>query len=212
MPNFINRTEAGKLLAKKLTAYFKYPDAIVLALPRGGVPVAYEVSQALQLPLDVFLVRKLGMPGQEELAIGAIAMGGVRVLNDSIIRSFAIDQATIDDIAAEQEQELERRNELYRHGQTAPILTQRTVILIDDGIATGATMKAAIKAIRHQHPAKLIVATPVMPADTYVEFKQLVDELICLEIPEPFYSVGMHYEEFPQTSDAEVCTLLASTK
>lgn len=212
MPSFLNRTEAGKLLAKKLIAYSKHPDAIVLALPRGGVPVAYEVSQALQLPLDVFLVRKLGMPGQEELAMGAIAMGGVRVLNDSIIRSFAIDQATIDDIAAEQEQELERRNTLYRHGKPAPTLTQHTVILIDDGIATGATMKAAIKAIRHQHPAKLIVATPVMPADTYVEFKQLVDELICLEMPEPFYSVGMHYEEFPQTSDAEVCALLANTE
>src|SRR5438309_1915033 len=173
---FRNRNEAGRLLAKKLTAYANRPDVLVLALPRGGVPVAYEVARALHAPLDIFLVRKLGVPGHEELAMGAIATGGVRVLNEDVVRSLGIPGGEIDAVAAEEQRELERREREYRGSRPAPDVRDRTVILIDDGLATGSTMRAAVAALRQQHPARIVVAVPVGAPDTCDEFKAEADE------------------------------------
>lgn len=209
MQRFRDRVHAGQQLVDKLQAYADRPDAIVLALPRGGLPVAFEVSQALHLPLDAFLVRKLGVPGQEELAMGAIAMGGMRVLNKDIIVSLGLSKETIESVAAVQEQELQRRNDLYRQGKAAPEVKDRAVILVDDGIATGATIRSAIAAITKMKPSRLIVAVPVSALDTFYVVKKEVDEIICLETPEPFYSVGSWYEDFPQTSDEEVQDFLS---
>ncbi len=205
---FKNRKAAGQFLAKELAAYANRQDVLVLALPRGGVPVAFEVAKALNAPLDVFVVRKLGVPEQQELAMGAIASGGVRVLNENIVRSLGVSEAAINQVAAKEQQELERRERLYRGNRPVPTLHGRTVILVDDGLATGATMRAALGALQQQKPAKIIVAVPVSASETCQEFQSKVDEVVCAATPSPFYSVGLWYEEFPQTTDEEVRDLL----
>ena len=206
MGRFANRTEAGKVLATKLMKYANRGDVLVLALPRGGVPVAYEVARALHAPLDVFLVRKLGVPGHEELAMGAIASGGVRVLNEEVAIYF--DEAAIDAVATREQEELKRRERLYRGDRPAPDVRGRTVILVDDGLATGSTMRAAAAALRKMQPAKIIVAVPVAAPETCEEFRHEVDEVVCAVTPEPFMAVGLWYEDFSQTSDDEVRQLL----
>ena len=206
---FRNRNEAGRLLAEKLAAYANRSDVLVLALPRGGVPVAYEVARRLGAPLDVFLVRKLGVPGYEELAMGAVATGGVRVLNDQIVNGLGIPSYVIDAVAAQEQQELERRERLYRGGRPPPEVRGRTVILVDDGLATGATMRAAIMALRQLQPARIIVATPTASPEICEELRSEVDEVICAITPEPFLAVGHWYEDFSQTTDDEVRNLLA---
>ncbi|MGB9633600.1 MAG: phosphoribosyltransferase [Chloroflexaceae bacterium] len=205
---FHDRTAAGRALAARLTAYADRPDTIVLALPRGGVPVGYEIATALNAPLDLMLVRKLGVPGEEELAMGAIAEGGVRVLNTDVVRGLRIDPDTIAQVAAREGQELERRGRLYRGGRLAPDLRGKTVILVDDGLATGATMRAAIVAARAQEPARIIVAAPVAARETVALLESMVDEVIVVQTPEPLAAIGLWYEEFPQVSDEEVRALL----
>jgi predicted phosphoribosyltransferase len=206
---FRNRSEAGRLLAAKLAAYAKRPDVIVLALPRGGVPVAYEVARALEVPLDVFLVRKLGVPGHEEYALGAIATGGVRVINQDVVRASGIPPATIEAIAAREQQELERRERLYRGDRPPPDMHGRTVILVDDGLATGATMYAAVQALRRQGAGRVVVAVPIAPPETCDQLREVVDDVVCAVTPEPFHAVGLWYEDFSQTTDDEVRDLLA---
>src|SRR5216117_4424631 len=206
---FPNRTEAGRELAEKLVSYAGRDDVIVLGLPRGGVPVAFEVAQRLGAPLDVFIVRKLGVPGFEELAAGAIASGGVRVLNEDVVRALPNAEETIESITARETAELERREQEYRDGRPAPELRDRIVILVDDGLATGATMRAAVKALRHRGAAKIVVAVPVGPPDTCREIDQEADETICLSTPEFFQAVGQYYEDFSQTSDDDVRELLS---
>jgi putative phosphoribosyl transferase len=203
-----DRREAGRQLAAKLAAYAGRPDVIVLALPRGGVPVAYEVARALGAPLDIFLVRKLGLPGREELAMGAVASGGIRVLNEEVVRALRIPEEVIDEVAAEEMEELERREQLYRGDWPPPDVRGRTVILIDDGLATGSTMRAAIAALRQQHPARIVVAVPVGAPETCAEFQDEADEAICALTPDPFYAVGLWYGDFTQTTDEEVRDLL----
>lgn len=205
---FRNRTEAGILLARKLTAYADRSDVLVLALPRGGVPVGFEVAKALHAPLDVVIVRKLGTPGQEELAMGAITTGGVRVLNDRVVQALGISESEIDAVAAKEEKELERREHLYRGRRAAPDVRGRTVILVDDGIATGTTIRVAITVLKTQSSSRLVVAVPVAPLSTREELEQEVDEVVCLLSPEEFWAIGLWYENFPQTSDEEVCDLL----
>lgn len=205
---FADRIEAGRLLAKELTQYQQAPDTVVLALPRGGVPVAFEICQQLQLPLDVFLVRKLGTPGQEELAMGAIAEEGITIFNDEIIQSLGIDKELIDQAIKQQQEIIDERAIRYRQKRKALPLENKTVILVDDGIATGATMKAAIMAIRKRSCARLVVAVPVAPPDTLTEIQPMVDDLICLQAPEMFFAIGNWYQDFSQTSDDEVCDLL----
>ncbi|TMC23352.1 MAG: phosphoribosyltransferase [Chloroflexi bacterium] len=206
---FRDRTEAGQVLAARLTAYSHRPDVLVLALPRGGVPVAFEVARALHAPLDVLVVRKLGVPGYEELAMGAIASGGVRVLNDDVVRMLGISEAVINRVVADAQSELERRERLYRGERRAAEVQGRTVVLVDDGIATGATTRAAIAVIRHQQPARIVLAVPVAASVTCEEFETLVDELVCVIRPEVFYAVGFWYEHFEQTTDEQVCDVLA---
>src|SRR5437870_2407975 len=206
---FPNRTAAGRLLAEKLIKYAGRDDVIVLGLPRGGVPVAYEVAKRLNVPLDVFIVRKLGVPGFEELAAGAIASGGVRVLNEDVMRALPNADETIESVTARETAELERREQSYRDGRPAPELRDRTIILVDDGLATGATMRAAVKALRHRGAAKIVVAVPVGPPDTCREFEDEADETICASVPEFFQAVGQYYDDFSQTSDDEVRELLA---
>ncbi len=203
-----NRAEAGQRLANMLNAYANRDDVLVLALPRGGVPVAYEVAKALHAPLDVFVVRKLGVPGQEELAMGAIASGSVRVLNDDVLRMFHISEYDLT-VAEERERvELKRRERRYRDDRPIPDIRHSTVILIDDGIATGSTMYAAVEALRRQCPDRLVVAVPVGASSTCSELLSQVDEVICAETPEPFYGVGEWYDEFEQMSDDDVHNLL----
>lgn len=204
-----DRTEAGRVLASMLTTYTNRRDVLVLALPRGGVPVAYEVARVLHVPLDVFLVRKLGVPGHEELAMGAIAMGGIRVVNEDVIRSLHIPPHVVDIVAFKEERELERRERLYRDDRPLPVVRDQTIILIDDGLATGATMRAAVHALRIQDPAKIVVAVPVAAYATYLQFWAEVDEIICAQTPEIFYGVGWWYEDFLQTSDQQVRELLS---
>jgi len=206
---FRDRREAGQLLATKLTAYANRPDVLVLALPRGGVPVAYEVARALGAPMDIFLVRKLGVPGYEELAMGAIATGGVRVLNDELVGGLRIPDYIIDEVAAWEQQELERRERLYRGDRPMPDVRGRTVILVDDGLATGATMQAAVKALRLQQPARIVVAVPTAAPETCAQLRAVADDVICAITPEPFHAVGLWYEDFSQTTDEEVRDLLA---
>jgi len=206
---FRDRREAGQLLATKLTAYANRPDVLVLALPRGGVPVAYEVARALGAPLDIFLVRKLGIPGYEELAMGAIATGGVRVLNDQVIGGLRIPDYIVDEVAASEQRELMRRERLYRGDRPAPDVRGRTVILVDDGLATGATMLAAVKALRRQQPARIVVAVPTASPEVCEQLRAEVDDVICAITPEPFHAVGLWYEDFSQTTDEEVRDLLA---
>jgi putative phosphoribosyl transferase len=205
---FRNRNEAGRFLADKLKAYANRPDVLVLALPRGGVPVAYEVATALKAPLDVFLVRKLGVPGHEELAMGALGSGGVRVLNEDVVNYLRIPAEVIEQVAATEQHELERREKLYRGDRPPLDVRNRTVILIDDGLATGSTMRAAAVALRQQQPARIVVAVPVAAAETCNEFRKEVDEIVCATTPEPFYAVGLWYEDFSQTGDDEVRELL----
>jgi predicted phosphoribosyltransferase len=209
---FRDRREAGRLLATKLAVYANRPDVLVLALPRGGVPVAYEVARALGAPLDVFLVRKLGVPGHEELAMGAIASGGVRVLNEQLVRALGIPDRVIAAAAAEEQRELERRERLYRGDRPAPDVRGRTVILVDDGLATGASMLAAVQALRRQGAAHIVVAVPVASPDTCAALRPEVDDIICAATPEPFHAVGLWYQDFSQTTDDEVRDLLASPR
>lgn len=205
---FADRRDAGEKLADKLKEYENRPDVLVLALPRGGVPVAYEVASALGAPLDVFLVRKLGVPGYEELAMGAIATGGVSVLNEDVTTSIGLSDLAISEVRDREQKELERREQLYR-GNRAPLDVQgHTVILIDDGLATGSTMRAAIAALRKMSPAKIVVAVPVAAPETCETIRNEVDDIICAVTPEPFLAVGTWYSDFSQTSDDEVRDLL----
>jgi putative phosphoribosyl transferase len=209
MRPFADRAAAGQVLAEKLAAYAGQDDVIVLALPRGGVPVAYEVALALRVPLDVFLVRKLGAPGHEELAMGAIASGDVVVMNDEVIKSMKVSDEVVEATIAGQRLELARRESAYR-GDRSPIdVAGRTVILIDDGLATGSTMRAAVTALRRQHPERIVVAVPIGAPSTCAEFRSIADEVICAVSPEPFRAVGMWYDDFTQTRDEEVSDLLA---
>jgi putative phosphoribosyl transferase len=205
---FKDRTDAGRKLAARLKHYADREDVLVLALPRGGVPVAYEVAKELNVPLDVFLVRKLGVPGHEELAMGAIASGGVRVVNEDIVNYLKIPNAVIDAVAAREQRELERRARAYRGDRPPPDVKDRIVILIDDGLATGSTMRAAAASLRLQKPRRIVVAVPVSSPETCDEFRSEVDEIVCAFTPEHFQGVGLWYEEFSQTSDEEVRELL----
>lgn len=205
---FANRTEAGEFLATRLVVYANRPDVLVLALPRGGVPVAFAVAQALHVSLDIFVVRKLGVPGHEELAMGAIATGGVRVLNDEVVQYLDIPDEMIDIVAAREMQEIRRRERLYRDDRPIPQVHGRTVILVDDGLATGSTMRAAVAALRRQQPARIVVAVPIAAPETCEELRTEVDEIVCAVTPEPFHAVGLWYEDFAQTTDEEVRALL----
>ena len=205
---FRDRREAGKALAAALGSYAGRSDVLVLALPRGGVPVAVEVADALGVPLDLFLVRKLGTPRHHELAMGAIASGGVRVINDDIVRWYGISPAEIDEVAGEEQRELERRESAYREGRAALPIAGRTVILIDDCLATGSSMRASVQAVRRHNPARIVVAVPVGARDTCDELSAHADELVCARSPEPFVAVGQWYGDFNQTTDQEVRDLL----
>ncbi|MEW6161671.1 MAG: phosphoribosyltransferase [Verrucomicrobiota bacterium] len=203
-----NRSEAGRFLSQKLSDYAHRPDVVVLALPRGGVPVAYEVAKALGATLDIFLVRKLGLPGHEELAMGAIASGGVRVLNDSVVRAFNIGPATMERVTADEQRRLEHRERLYRGKWPFPELSGKIVILVDDGLATGSSMRAAVTALRQKHPARIVIAVPTAAPETCEAFRHEVDEVVCGRTPDPFLAVGLWYKDFSQTSDDEVRDLL----
>ncbi|AZL16242.1 phosphoribosyltransferase [Rickettsiales endosymbiont of Stachyamoeba lipophora] len=205
---FKDREDAGKKLAGKLRHYVGKHHTLILALPRGGVPVAHEVARSLNIPFDVFIVRKLGTPRSSELAMGAITLGGHIIFNEDIIQMYSITPEDIKREVAKQEQELQRRNELYRSGKPFPNIKNQIIILIDDGIATGATISVAVKALKEEHPAKIIIATPIAPQDIYEKLKKQVDEVICLDVPEVFYGVGQFYQDFSQTSDEEVIKLL----
>jgi putative phosphoribosyl transferase len=205
---FRDREEAGRKLAEQLHVYANRKDVIVLGIPRGGVPVAFEVAKALHAPLDIFLSRKLGVPGQEELAFGAIATGGTRVLDREIIEAAGISEKQIGQITAKVEKELERRANLYRGARPSLKVEGLTVLLVDDGIATGSSMRAAIDALRQMKPARLVVAAPVAPLSTCNRLKREVDELVCVHTPEEFYAIGQFYEDFSQTADEEVAELL----
>jgi putative phosphoribosyl transferase len=207
---FQDRTDAGRQLAEKLLSYAGRDDVFVLALPRGGVPVAFEVAQRLGVPLDVFVVRKLGVPGHEELAMGAIASGGVRVLNEDVLYVLADAQSIVEMVTAIEREELKRRERDYRGDRPAPEARGRTVILVDDGLATGATMRAAAAALRQQGAAKIIVAVPVGAPSTCHEIRSVADEVVCLQTPGSFMGVGQYYEDFSQTADEEVRELLAA--
>jgi putative phosphoribosyl transferase len=207
---FPDRRSAGKILAGQLLEYAGRPDVIVLALPRGGVPVAFEVAGALQAPLDVFIVRKLGVPGHEELAMGAIASGNVRVLNRSVVENLEIPNDVIDAIAEQEHSELQRREMLFREDRPPLQLLGKTVILVDDGLATGSTMRAAIAAVRQQYAARIVVAVPVADAETCAEIRSQVDEVVCALMPDNLGAVGRWYLDFAQTTDEEVRELLAA--
>jgi len=208
---FTDRAEAGELLAARFTELADRDNAIVLALPRGGVPVGYQVARSLRVPLDVFVVRKLGVPGHEELAMGAIASGGVRLLNDEVVDALGIPGPLIDQVARREQAELERREQLYRGNRPLVSLTNKTVILVDDGLATGSTMRAAVAAIRRQQPKEIIVAVPVGAPSTCDEMREVAEDVVCLRTPEPFVAVGLWYRDFGETSDAEVRELLGRT-
>lgn len=204
-----NRTEAGQLLASRLTAYADCPDGLVLALPRGGVPVAFEIARKLHLPLDVCLVRKLGVPGHKELAMGAIASNDVTIVNRDVVNWLHVSPETIERVAAQEKEELARRDRVYRGNRPAPEIRDRTIILVDDGIATGATIRAAIATLRQQQPKEIVVAVPVAAPSVCQELRTEVDKLICLRKPEPLHSISLWYEDFSQTTDEEVRQLLA---
>jgi putative phosphoribosyl transferase len=206
---FKNRIEAGEHLAKRLAIYAGRSDTIVLALPRGGVPVGFAIADALELPLDILLVRKLGVPGHEEYAMGAIAGGGLYVLQSDVLEMLGISTATVETVAQDALKEIERRERLYRPGRPAPQFDERVILLVDDGLATGSTMLAAVSVLRLAKPARVVVAVPVAAPDACRMLQPKVDEMICLSTPEPFYAVGLWYEDFSQTSDEEVTRLLA---
>lgn len=207
---FANRRQAGALLAQRLLHLAGRDDVVVLGLPRGGVVVAYEVAQALEAPLDVFVVRKLGLPGHQEYAIGAIASGGIRVVNPDAVALYHLSDATIDAVAQSERRELERREQSYRTGRPPAPLEGRVVVLVDDGLATGSTMRAALLAVRQRHPSRIVVAVPVGSRETCREIGEMADEVVCISTPEPFRAVGLWYENFSQTSDDEVRQLLAA--
>jgi putative phosphoribosyl transferase len=207
-PRFRDRFEAARYLASALKHYAGRPNLLVLALPRGGVPVAYEVARALHAPLDVMLVRKLGVPGHEELAMGAIASGGIRVISDDVVRALGLPDRAIATVAAQEEHELQRRERLYRGDRPPPDVRGKTVILVDDGLATGSTMRAAIAALKAQGPERLVVAVPVAAPETCEAIQREVDEVVCALAPEPFLAVGQWYQDFSQISDEEVRELL----
>ena len=206
---FRDRHEAGRLLAERLAGYADRPDVVILALPRGGVPVAFEIAAALHVPLDVMVVRKLGVPGHEELAMGAIASGGVQVVNQDVVRHLGLSSAVLESVAATEYQELSRRERAYRGNRELTSVEGRTVILVDDGLATGSTMRAAVAALRKRGPARIVVAVPTAAPETCEELKTDVDEMVCATTPTPFYGVGQWYEDFSQTTDEEVRDLLA---
>ena len=205
---FRDRSHAGRALAGMLARYAGRPDVVVLALPRGGVPVGYEVARALGAPLDVFVVRKLGVPGHEELAMGAIASGGVRIVSENVVEALNISDRVIATVAAAEARELERRERLYREGRLFPDVRGRTLILVDDGLATGSSMRAAAAALRSLGAARIVAAVPVAPKESCDALRELVDEVVCARVPERFMAVGEWYEDFSQTSDEEVSELL----
>jgi Predicted phosphoribosyltransferases len=205
---FRDRRDAGKRLAEELHRYANRPDVMVLALPRGGVPVGFEVATALDSPLDVFVVRKLGLPWHEELAMGALARGGVRILDEDLIRAAGVSEEDVQRVTATEQRELERRERQYRGARPFPNLTGKTVILVDDGLATGYTMRAAVAALRQEGPARVIVAVPVAARETCAAFRDIADDIVCAVTPEPFHAVGLWYEDFSQTTDDEVRDLL----
>ena len=209
---FQDRMEAGRALAGLLGTYAHRKDVLILALPRGGVPVAFEVAQALNLPLDVFVVRKLGLPSNEELAMGALAAGNVRVLNEEVVNSFGITESIIEAVAEEERVELERRERLYRGHAPFPAVGDKTVLLVDDGLATGSTMRAAVAALRRQHPNRIVVAVPVAPPSTCEILRSEADEVVTVATPEPFYAVGQWYKVFDQTTDWQVRDLYERSK
>jgi predicted phosphoribosyltransferase len=206
---FKDRRDAGRRLAAALSQYAGRSDVIVLALPRGGVPVAHEVARALSVSLDVFPVRKLGVPGHGELAMGAIAAGGIEVLSDDLIRDLGIPSALVQQVAVRERLELDRRDRAYRGGRQPPAVRDRTVLLVDDGLATGSTMQVATLALRQQAPARIVIAVPVGASETCTRLRSVADEVVCLRMPEPFTAVGLWYEDFDQTSDEEVARLLS---
>src|SRR4051812_185221 len=208
MTRFFDRREAGQLLARELKHYANRSDVLVLALPRGGVPVAAETATSLNVPMDVFVVRKLGLPGQPELAMGAIATGGVRVLNESVVDALAVPNEVIDMVAAEEAQELERRERAYRQDRPRANVEGKTVIVVDDGVATGSTVLAAVAALRKLNAARVVIATPTIAATTWEHIQGKADEIVAVIKPEEFYGVGQWYENFSQTSDSEVRELL----
>lgn len=205
---FRDRAEGGRALGRKLAAYGGRDDVLVLALPRGGVPVAFEVAEVLDAPLDVFLVRKLGLPGHEEFAMGAIATGGTRVLDRTVIADANVSPEELDEITARERRELERREREYRGARPPPDVEAKIAILVDDGLATGSTMRAAIAALRTGRPRRIVVAVPTAAAETCDELRDEVDEIVCATTPEPFFAVGIWYEDFSQTTDDEVRMLL----
>lgn len=209
---FQDRREAGKLLAEKLIHYVNKPDVLILALPRGGVPVAFEVAKKLNAPLDIFIVRKLGVPGHEELAMGAIATGGIRVMNEEILNKINISQYAIEQVTHQELLEIRRREEQYRGKRPEPIIAGKAIIIIDDGLATGSTMKAAIKALKRQGPSVIIVGVPVADRDVCSQFRQIADDVVCAITPDYLGAVGRWYEDFSQTTDEEVIELLNQAK
>jgi putative phosphoribosyl transferase len=210
-PPFRNRTEAGRRLAELLHVYGHHPDVLVLALPRGGVPVAFEVARTLHAPLDVLIVRKLGLPGHEELAMGAITSGGVEFHHQSVLDSFQVSRATLDQVTHREREELARRERAYRGSRPFPVITDRTVILVDDGIATGSTMHAAVRALQLKHPAAIVVAAPVAAEDAVISLRRSGAQVVTELIPEEFFAIGQFYRDFSQTSDEEVKQLLAES-
>lgn len=208
---FRDRAEAGQLLAQQLLSYAHHPRAIVLGLPRGGVPVAHPIATTLQLPLDICLVHKLGVPGEPEVAMGAIDLQGNRYLNDRIITALRISPASIDRVAASELHELQRRDRVYRGDRHPVKLQNRIVILVDDGLATGSTMQSAVAAVRSQHPTQIVIAVPIAPDIAIAQLRELVDAIICLKIPHPFYAIGSWYENFDQTTDSQVCAALSDS-
>lgn len=207
---FANRSEAGRSLARRLTRYANRNDVIVMGIPRGGVPVAFEIAEALHVRLEVFLLRKLGVPGYEEFAFGAIASGGVRVLDREIIRGLRLSARDVETVTAREEEELKRREIAYRGDRPAPSVAGQIVILVDDGIATGASLLAGIRALRQLRPAKIILAVPVAPPETIERLAYEVDEVVCVTMPHPFRAVSLFYDDFPQLSDEEVLQLLTA--
>ncbi|HEV2690155.1 MAG TPA: phosphoribosyltransferase [Bryobacteraceae bacterium] len=209
---FRNRQDAGVQLAAKLANYAGRPDVIVLGLPRGGIPVAYEVARALHAPLDLFVVRKLGVPGHRELAMGAMASGGVIVLNDEVMNALHLTRPIVEAVAAHERREMERQQQAYRGDVPFPDLADRTVIVVDDGLATGSTMRAAVMALRQHRPARIVVAAPVAAAETCHTLANEADEVVCVSVPESFHAVSMWYEAFSQTTDEEVRHLLQAAR
>ena len=206
---FVDRADAGQVLASRLSPYAKRKDVIVLALPRGGVPVAFEVARELNAPLDVFVVRKLGAPGQEELAMGAIASGDIVVINDDVVKALAISPEAFAAAVEHERQELARREAIYRGNRPPLDVEGKTVILIDDGLATGSTMRTAVTALRNKNPARIVVAVPIGAASTCAELRSIADDCVCAIAPEHFRAVGLWYDDFAQTDDAEVCDMLS---